>query len=84
MIRQDRYNKEGCNEWTKCCIMVFFFKSIDGVLGIRTRGSRMEDTDESTELRRHPNVTDERLYDRYLLLLAGERPMCICDAIMAH
>ena len=26
-------------------------KSIDGVLGIRTRGGRMEDADESTELR---------------------------------
>ena len=29
-------------------------KSIDGVLGIWTRGGRMEGTNESTELRRHP------------------------------
>ena len=29
-------------------------KSIDGVLGTRTRGGRMEGADESTELWRHP------------------------------
>ena len=29
-------------------------KSVDGVLGIRTRGGRMEGANESTELRRHP------------------------------
>ena len=29
-------------------------KSIDGVLGTRTQGSRMVGTDESTELWRHP------------------------------
>ena len=29
-------------------------KSIDGVLGTRTRGGRMEGADESTELLQHP------------------------------
>ena len=29
-------------------------KSLDGMLGSRTRGSRMEGADESTELWRHP------------------------------
>ena len=33
-------------------------KSVDGVLGIRTRGGRMEGANESTELRRHPNMTN--------------------------
>ena len=31
-------------------------KSIDGVLGSQTQGSRMEGPDESTELWRHPNL----------------------------
>ena len=39
-----------------------FFWSIDGVLGIRTQGGRIEGTDDSTELRRHPKK-------RLLLLL---------------
>ena len=30
-------------------------KSVDGVLGIRTRGGRMEGANESTELQRHPD-----------------------------
>ena len=29
-------------------------KTVDGVLGTRTRGRRMEGADESTELWRHP------------------------------
>ena len=29
-------------------------KSVDGVQGIQTHGSKMEGPDESTELRRHP------------------------------
>ena len=33
---------------------VFFYKSLDGVLGIRTRGRRMVGTDETTELWRPP------------------------------
>ena len=32
-------------------------KSIDGVLGNRTRGGMMEGADESTELWRHPPLT---------------------------
>ena len=31
-------------------------KSIDGMLGSRTQGSRMEGTDKSTELWRHPSL----------------------------
>ena len=31
-------------------------KCIDGVLGSRTEGGRIEDADESTELWRHPNI----------------------------
>ena len=31
------------------------YKSIDGVLGSRTRGDMMEGADKSTELWRHPN-----------------------------
>ena len=31
-------------------------KSVVGVLGTRTRSGRMEGTDESTELRRHPTI----------------------------
>ena len=31
-------------------------KRVDGLLGTRTRGSRMVGADESTELWRHPNV----------------------------
>ena len=31
-------------------------KSLDGVLGIQTRGSRMEGTNESSELQRHPKL----------------------------
>ena len=31
-------------------------KSIDGVLGIRTRGGRMEGANECTELWRHPHI----------------------------
>ena len=30
-----------------------FYKSVDSVLGIRTRGGKMEGTDESIELERH-------------------------------
>ena len=33
-------------------------KSVDGMLGIRTRGGGMEGTDEPTELWRHPNLVD--------------------------
>ena len=46
------------------CLFLFFShddstntindKSIDGVLGTRTQGGRIVDTDESTELLRHP------------------------------
>ena len=32
------------------------YKSVDGVLGIQTCGSKMEGTDESTELWQHPNA----------------------------
>ena len=32
-----------------------FYKSLDGVLGTRTQGGRMEEADESTVLWRHPN-----------------------------
>ena len=35
-------------------IQILIAKSIDGVLGIQTQSGRMEGTDESTELRRHP------------------------------
>ena len=31
-------------------------KSVDGMLGSRTRGGRMEGADESTELWRHPHI----------------------------
>ena len=31
-------------------------KNVDGVLGSRTQGCRMESTDESTELWRHPQI----------------------------
>ena len=37
-------------------IQIQMDKSIGCVLGIRTRGGRMEDTDESTELRRHSHT----------------------------
>ena len=36
--------------------LTFIDKSIDGVLGTRTRGGRMEGADESTELWRHPRI----------------------------
>ena len=35
-------------------------KSVDGMLGSRTRGGRFEGADESTELRRHPNIISLR------------------------
>ena len=35
-------------------VTILIDKSVGGVLGIRTRGGRMEDTDEYFELRRHP------------------------------
>ena len=35
-------------------IQIQIDKSADGVLGIQTKGGMMEDADESTELRRHP------------------------------
>ena len=41
---QDKYNSN----------LTITVKSIDGVLGIQTWGGRMEGTDESTELWRHP------------------------------
>ena len=41
----DKYSTNTINE-----------KSIDGVLGIRTRGGRMVGADESTELWRHPHM----------------------------
>ena len=43
-------------------------KSIDGVLGTRTRGGRMEGTDESTELWRHP-IRDNYLFQRLVSLV---------------
>ena len=51
-----------------------FEKSVDGVLGIRTRGRRMVGADETTELWRPP-INDERYRrigsDPLLLLLSG-------------
>ena len=35
-------------------------KSVDGMLGSRTRGGSLEGADESTELRRHPNIISLR------------------------
>ena len=35
---------------------IYMDKSIDGMLGTRTRGGRMEGIDESTELWRHPTL----------------------------
>ena len=35
-------------------MLQFKLKSVDSVLGNRTRGGRMEGANESTELRRHP------------------------------
>ena len=36
---------------------LFINKSVDGLLGIRTQGGRMEGADKFSELRRHPNNT---------------------------
>ena len=35
---------------------LYIYKSLDGMLGTRTRGGRMEDADESTVLWRHPKT----------------------------
>ena len=35
-------------------VQILTIKSVDGVLGTRTRGGRMVGADESTELQRHP------------------------------
>ena len=58
--------KNGPNPATFCLFSLFSHdkfsintlndKSIDGVLGTRTRGGRMGGTYESTELWRHPNI----------------------------
>ena len=68
--------KNGPNPASFCLFLFFFshckekystnltinYKSIDGVLGTQTRGSRMVGTDESTELWRHP-IFERCLYD---------------------
>ena len=41
-------------------------ESIDGVLGTRTQGGRMEDADESMELWRHPDLTNRYLIEWWL------------------
>ena len=46
-------------------------KSVDGVLGIRTWGGRMEGANESTELRRHPQF--HKLYLKFELSKKRER-----------
>ena len=74
-------------KWTKpglFCLFLFFShdkystnnineKSVDGVLGTRTRGSRMVGADESTELWWHPYMMDLELqtnnFDRNFPLL---------------
>ena len=56
-IGTHRYTKVGTLKWyTQVGRYSFFFKkkSIDGVLGIRTRGRRMVGADETTELWRPP------------------------------
>ena len=43
-------------------IQIKIDKSVNGVLGIRNRGDRMEGVDGSTELRRHPLTVNLRQY----------------------
>ena len=75
------FKKNGPNPGSFCLFSSFLHgtnqilidKSIDGVLGTRTRGGRMEGVDESTELWRHPYLylltlpTHANLYVRILL-----------------
>ena len=48
-------------------------KSVDGVLGIRTRGRRMVDVDDTTELWRHPIVCSNRILSPHHCLISQER-----------
>ena len=43
-------------------IQIKIDKSVNGVLGIRNRGDRMEGVEGSTELRRHPLTVNLRQY----------------------
>ena len=47
--------------WQVYSLNYINWKSIDGVLGTRTRGNRMEGADESTELWRQPKVYSVRV-----------------------
>ena len=63
----------------KYCIQTINDRSVDGVLGTRTRGGRMVGADESTEIWRHPTdlfvyivkveCADEVWFTHTLLLL---------------
>ena len=50
----------------KCSTNTINDKSVDGVLGTRTRGGRMVGADESTELYRHPMIEKISCYSTML------------------
>ena len=51
-----------CSSFQHVSIQIKIDKSVNGVLGIRNRGDRMEGVDGSTELRRHPLTVNLRQY----------------------
>ena len=53
-------------------------KSVDGVLGTRTRGGRMVGVDESTELLRHPRLQDYFITSDVACKFAASAPAQLC------